>query len=545
MSTATRATGLAPARLAGVLTSTAALVVVVTLGALARLLQYLAGSSLSGDESFLALNLVSRSYGELFNQLDYNQVAPQLLLVVEKLGIDVFGRSEGAVRLVPFVAGVAALALFPALARRVLPSVAVLPAVALVAFSDPLVAWTVTNKQYAVDVLATIVVLYATARYADRVTEPRVTVGLAALGALAVWLSFASAFVLAGAGAGLLLQQLRMPRRVPVLPLVSIGLAWAVSFALSYVSVQSGVTRLQHSLEAEPGVFLANDGAGAGGGALAGTVRYVLGIPVLGVGDRDVAELVVLLALAFAVVGAVAFLRGSPVHAMILLAPITAALVAAAVGAYPLLPRAALWSLPILALLVARGIVAAYGYVGRASAVVAVLAAIVLGFTIAPTARHVIDPRRTQEMGPLLAQLARETTTADRVFVYYKSQYGLRWYLACDCGDEDVRTAREDGRLPLRPVRGSSAQWAPALASVPPRFIVGQDDGTDDHALKAIERLSPQRRTWVVLSNLPRDQRAELLAALDARGTRLRTIAGDGDEGVARAYLYDLSRRAS
>ena len=121
MSTATRATGLAPARLAGVLTSTAALVVVVALGALARLLQYLAGSSLSGDESFLALNLASRSYGELFDQLDYNQVAPQLLLVVEKLGIDAFGRSEWAVRLAPFLAGLAALALFPALARRLLP----------------------------------------------------------------------------------------------------------------------------------------------------------------------------------------------------------------------------------------------------------------------------------------------------------------------------------------------------------------------------------------------------------------------------------------
>ena len=366
-----RATGLAPARLAGVLTSTAALVVVVALGALARLLQYLAGSSLSGDESFLALNLVSRSYGELFDQLDYNQVAPQLLLVVEKLGIDVFGRSEWAVRLVPFLAGLAALALFPALARRLLPEGAVLPAVALVAFSDPLVAWTATNKQYAVDVLATVVVLLAAARFADRVAEPAVAVGLAALGALVVWLSFPSAFVLAGAGLGLVVRQLRERGRVPVVALGAIGVAWTAGFALSYASVQSGVATLQDSLEGGSGGFLGDDGGNADGIALKGVVRYVTGVPVLGVGDRDYAELVVVLALAFAAIGVVAFLRGSAVHAMILLAPTRGgALVAAAVGAYPLLPRAALWSLPIFALLVARGIVAGFGYAGRASLVV-------------------------------------------------------------------------------------------------------------------------------------------------------------------------------
>ena len=530
------------------LTSTGALLVVVALGALARLLQYLAGSSLSGDESFLALNLVSRSYGELFDQLDYNQVAPQLLLVVEKLGIDAFGRSEWAVRLVPFVAGLAALALFPALARRVLPPVAVLPAVALVAFSDPLITWTVTNKQYAVDVLATVVVLLAAARYADRVTEPRVAVGLAALGAVVVWLSFASAFALAGAGAGLLVRQLRERRRAPILVLGAIGLTWVGVFALSYSSVQSGVSTLQNSLDGESGVFLSDNGAGGGEQrARRSVVRYVHGVPVIGVGDRDYAELVVILALAFAVVGVVAFLRGSAFHATILLVPLAAALVAAGLGQYPLLPRAALWSLPILALLVGRGMAAASVHAGRARLVVVALAAVVLGFTIAPTARHAIDPRRTQEMAPLLAQLARETTASDRVFVYYKSQYGARWYLACDCVDDEVQRARDDGRLPLRPLRGSADQWAPALGSVPPGFVVGRhgDSSSDNLERETLRRLAPHRRTWVAISNEPDERRAELLATLDARGTRLRTIGGDGDEGVARAYLYDLSRPQS
>ena len=530
------------------LTSTAALVVVVALGALARLLQYLAGSSLSGDESFLALNLVSRSYGELFDQLDYNQVAPQLLLVVEKLGIDAFGRSEWAVRLVPFLAGLAALALFRRSRDVLLPPVAVLPAVALVAFSDPLVAWTATNKQYAVDVLATVVVLLATARLrrsrrrACRRRWPRGTRRLSSSGSRSLRRSF-SPGPASASSSGSFASAVACPSSR------SVQSGWhGPPASLSHTPRSRAAWRRCRTRSREDPAGFSGTTAGTPTGsrsrASSATSR---GVPVLGVGDRDYAELVVVLALAFAAVGVVAVLRGSAFHATILLVPLAAALVAAAVGAYPLLPRAALWSLPILALLVARGMVAGFGYAGRARLVVVALAVVVLGFTIAPTAGHAIDPRRTQEMAPLLAQLARETTASDRVFVYYKSQYGARWYLACDCVDEEVRRARDDGRLPLRPLRGSPDQWAAALGSVPPRFVVGQHDesSTDDLERETLRRLAPDARTWVVISNEPDERRAELLATLDERGTRLRTIGGDGDEGVARAYLYDLSRPPS
>ena len=98
------------------------------------------------------------------------------------------------------------------------------------------------------------------------------------------------------------------------------------------------------------------------------------------------------------------------------------------------------------------------------------------------------------------------------------------------------------GRCAAHPTSG-----LPRSGRSRPGFVVGRhgESSSDNLERETLRRLAPHRRTWVVISNEPDERRAELLATLDARGTRLRTIGGDGDEGVARAYLYDLSRPPS
>lgn len=69
---------------------------ILTLGAINRIIQYEFNRSLWADEAVLALNIVHRSYLELFQPLDYDQAAPPGFLMIEKLTIELFGNQEYA-----------------------------------------------------------------------------------------------------------------------------------------------------------------------------------------------------------------------------------------------------------------------------------------------------------------------------------------------------------------------------------------------------------------------------------------------------------------
>ena len=91
------------------------LVAVIGVGLRVRAL--FANRSLWLDEAMLALNICGRSFAGLLAPLDYDQGAPIGFLMLERLAVVVFGPTELALRLVPFFASIAALAL----AFQVLP----------------------------------------------------------------------------------------------------------------------------------------------------------------------------------------------------------------------------------------------------------------------------------------------------------------------------------------------------------------------------------------------------------------------------------------
>jgi hypothetical protein len=76
-----------------------AVAVLLLLGALLRLRQYLTGRSLWADEASLALNIVNRNFAGMFQPLDYDQGAPVGFLLVEKLFNSILGKKEFALRL--------------------------------------------------------------------------------------------------------------------------------------------------------------------------------------------------------------------------------------------------------------------------------------------------------------------------------------------------------------------------------------------------------------------------------------------------------------
>ena len=73
----------------------------VAVGIILRIRQYLANRSLWGDETSLAVNIVSRSFIGLTEPLGFHQAAPVGFLFIEKILILLFGNTEYILRLFP------------------------------------------------------------------------------------------------------------------------------------------------------------------------------------------------------------------------------------------------------------------------------------------------------------------------------------------------------------------------------------------------------------------------------------------------------------
>ncbi len=200
----------------------------------ARLLRYALRFPLWGDEAFVAIDLLIRDFGQLFDPLTYRQFVPLAFMAVELAAARALGTSEWAVRLFPLLCGCAALVLFwRFMARDFGPRVTLLAVGFLAAAYYP-IRHAVEVKPYATDLFVAVLLLWLArdvlARPGDLLRW--LLLGLAA--GACVWCSYPAAFV--GGGIGLTLTVL-LARRYSTPALVGwivYGLAICGSFAVMW-----------------------------------------------------------------------------------------------------------------------------------------------------------------------------------------------------------------------------------------------------------------------------------------------------------------------
>jgi hypothetical protein len=217
---------------------------VILLGMLLRLRQYLLCQSVWTDEAHLLVNLANASPGRVVTgPLDYvprlvghphaTQAGPPLALLTIKAFITAWPRSELAARFLPFMASVIALPLFAVVARRLLTPPFALAAVALLALAEPVILQAANAKQYSSDALAAVLMLFLATM--PRPAEPLRRLLVCALAAtVLVWFSHPSVFVYAAASVALGYEAMQRARRGRTL------LAWLainVSPGLSFVAL--------------------------------------------------------------------------------------------------------------------------------------------------------------------------------------------------------------------------------------------------------------------------------------------------------------------
>ncbi len=490
-------------------------VAAVALGCLLRIVQYLLDRSLWMDESYLSLNILHRSYAGLCRALDYHQGAPIGFLLLEKSAVRLWGGSEYALRLLPLLAGIASVILFYRLASNVLPAKAVPIATGLFAISPALIYYSAEVKQYSSDAAIALLLYCLTIEGSKAEWKAGRTALVALVGAIAIWMSHSSVFVLVGIGATISITLVLRKDWVRLVRVAFVGLCWMASLAVCYVVAlrklssdgellsywnanfmplpPRSVTDLKWFVDSFFGFFSSSAGLKFAG----------------------------LAALVF-VVGSISTFRKSPERLLLLLSPAIVTLLASGLHKYPFGGRLALFLVPPVLLLMAEGTEAIRSSASASFPAVGwVLITLLLLDPGTYILHHFAKPHTEilqpgamlpEEIRPVMAYVRNHEKPGDLVYVFYGAEPAFDYYA-------------ERENFPLGNVE------------------VGTASGSDPQIYESdLDRLRG-RRVWVVLSHIRgvgAEESKHVEFYLDMLGPRIDSLAVAG----AETYLYDLRNAA-
>lgn len=463
------------------------------LGVLLRLWQFGFNRSLWLDEAYLAASFMDRDLLQLLQEpLANNQAAPLGFVVLAKLLTMALGAHDWVLRLPSLAAGLLTLWASWALARRIFPHpTAQMAFVGLMALSPVLVYYSSEFKQYAFDVLAAVSLVWL-AVCTDQQRRWRDAAVLALAGALAIWFSHASLFVLAGVGIVLWIETVRQRDRAAWMAVSGMGLLWLASFAVNHAITLQSLTGNQSLLG-----FWSFAYAPMPPSSLAEWHWYLnsalglvyLSIRHVGVAHHgemtawfDVLNHVLLL---LCVLGSVALARRSPRAAAISLVTLMAVLVASSLHLYPFRSRLILFLVPLVHLGLAALVQAALDsrQLPWPRALAGALVACVLLVPAAGSLKVLLRPHNDQDIKGALEQVVTQMKPGDGFVIDSMTHKAFSFYVR----DHGLTEA------PLLLFRPTINQAHDALASV-----------------RRLCREHTMKRSWVIVTHRHRDRMAYL-----------------------------------
>jgi len=402
---------------------------VLVLGALAwRTLRYALVFPMWGDEGMLAVNFHDRGFLELLRPLDYGQVAPPGFLWLELAASKLVGFSEPALRLVPFLAGIAAVLLFWKACRKLLDRRGALLAIAVFAASFYPVRYSAEVKPYSMDLLLALAIILAAWAVYERPASAGRWTAFAGIASVSVWLSYPSVFISGGACAWLLAYGSGRGGTRRWGAVLATGVLIGASFVTMYALAGSGQRAVAPAaywsagfppisepwriplwaLDVHTGMMLAYPNGGHSGGS---TASFLL-----------------------AVVGAVVMWRSRRPVLILLLSPLPLMFVAAALRMYPYgaSARVAQHVAPAACMLIGTGLVCVLRKVLGARRTIRALPIAVLPFlavVLGGLVRDIAMPYYSKAdvvARDVISQLRDESMPGDRWLVFASRERGAR-----------------------------------------------------------------------------------------------------------------------
>jgi hypothetical protein len=399
------------------------LIGLMMLGALLRILRYLADRSLWLDECYLANSILTYSFKELLTRpLLYWQAAPPGFLLLQKLAVGSLGISEYALRIVPLLAGLASIPLFFGIVRRILVPTAQVLALALFVTLDPLIYYSAEAKQYGLDVTVALAILLTALRWREHPPGWRRPLALAAVGVLGIICSHSAIFTLAGVAIVLSIEFLRDRNYFPATLIGFIGLFWAGLFVLNYLEFLRPLMHHSGLTAYWAADYMPHDVLGAIKWLGASLYQLYSDYATMWLPLVDTAILATL-------IGLISFWRRDRGALALLLLPLLLTLGAAMVHGYPFGSRLVLFLVPSILILIGAGAAMIWESVlpGRRFIAALILLSIYLP-TVARDVFYVIVPQKREEIRPVLAYIRDHRQPGDVLYVLYISEEPFRYY---------------------------------------------------------------------------------------------------------------------
>lgn len=479
-------------------------------GILVRAVQYLSNRSLWADEAVLALNIVNRSYVELLQPLDYDQAAPIGFLTIEKFSVQLFGNTEYALRLFPFLCAIASLFGFYQLAKTCLERQAVPLAMSLFVSLEYLVYYASEVKQYSTDVAVAVGLSWMMLSRLQKNSSALPIFLYGMIGAIAIWFSHPAVFVLASLGTIALIQAIRSRSRQAIVSAIGVSLIWFLSFLAFYVTSLSAIGNNSTLVDSWGKGFMPS--LWALDWLFDRLFKFFdrpLGFPDNWIGD---------LAFVVCAIGGYSLWKRHRQSLYVVLFPLLFTLLASYLKKYPFRDRLLIFLAPFFILAIAQG--AIYLWQKTCKTRWRVLTAIAIAALLIPSltssAALVIQPQKREEIKPTIAYVKQHQKPGDILYIFQRGEYQFKYY-------------------------------APKFGYTEGSYIIGVDDLDDGEKVspeewtrykKDFDRLRGKSRVWMLFSHTSgaKEEEERVLSYLDEIGKKIESFERPG----AFVYLYDF-----
>lgn len=388
-------------------------------GIVLRLVEYFSNKSLWRDEAMLTLNILERSYSQLFKTLDYNQYAPPGFLIIEKTIVSVLGKSEFSLRLFPLICSIASIFVFYKLCNKFLSKGAILTALGFFAISTSLLYYSAETKQYSSDLLITLFLILMAQNILDKNLTVQKTFLYGIICSLFIWFSHSSIIVLCGCWGYLALDSLlkRDFRKILLISLSSI--LWIISFLsfyriiLFHTSTNQGLASLwQYYFLPFPS--FSNESITVYKNLFNEFIRFF--------------SLGTLAALSL-FIGGYIFYRNQRKYFFIITSPILVTLILSVLHKYPLFERFILFLFPSFIFLISEGVEWVRQKVSGISPIIGIIFICLIFYK--PCHFTIYDfknPATQEEVKPVFKYLKEHLKAGDTVYVSEPLQYSFKYY---------------------------------------------------------------------------------------------------------------------